>query len=167
MPALAGRTCASLCDIATQTDRRLSLFALVAFDIPLELAPGPSAATNKILKYNGTQWVVADDAAGSGGSGTNVTISDTAPTSPTTAFGSGENVDNPMAMYLSDLLTIPANLAGLPAISLPCGFDKSGLPIGLQLIANVFEESKLLQVASQFENAANVFKNQPKTEFTF
>ena len=90
-----------------------------------------------------------------------------APTSPSTAFGSGENVDNPMAMYLSDLLTIPANLAGLPAISLPCGFDKSGLPIGLQLIGNVFEESKLLQVASQFEKAAEVFKNRPKTEFTF
>jgi len=90
-----------------------------------------------------------------------------APTSPTTAFGSGENVDNPMAMYLSDLLTIPANLAGLPAISLPCGFDKSGLPIGLQLIGNVFEEAKLLQVASQFEDAADVFKNKPITEFTF
>ena len=90
-----------------------------------------------------------------------------APTSPTTAFGSGENVDNPMAMYLSDLLTIPANLAGLPAISLPCGFDKSGLPIGLQLIGNVFDEAKLLQVASQFENAAEVFKNKPKTDFTF
>ena len=90
-----------------------------------------------------------------------------APTSPTTAFGSGENVENPMAMYLSDLLTIPANLAGLPAISLPCGFDKSGLPIGLQLIGNVFDEAKLLQVASQFENAAEVFKNRPKTDFTF
>ena len=90
-----------------------------------------------------------------------------APTSPTTAFGSGENVDNPMAMYLSDLLTIPANLAGLPAISLPCGFDKSGLPIGLQLIGDVFEEAKLLQVASQFENAAEIFKNRPKTDYTF
>ena len=90
-----------------------------------------------------------------------------APTSPTTAFAAGENIDNPMAMYLSDLLTIPANLAGLPAISLPCGFDKSGLPIGLQLIANVFDEPKLLQVASQFENAADVFKNKPKTDFTF
>ena len=89
-----------------------------------------------------------------------------APTSPTTAFGSGENVDNPMAMYLSDLLTIPANLAGLPAISLPCGFDTSGLPIGLQLIGNVFDEAKLLQVASQFEKAAEVFKNRPKTDFT-
>ena len=89
-----------------------------------------------------------------------------APTSPTTAFGSGENIENPMAMYLSDLLTIPANLAGLPAISLPCGFDKSALPIGLQLIGNVFEEAKLLQVASQFEKAAEVYKNRPKTDFT-
>tara|TARA_Y100001968_G_scaffold162877_1_gene148945 strand:+ start:541 stop:2001 length:1461 start_codon:yes stop_codon:yes gene_type:complete len=89
-----------------------------------------------------------------------------APTSPTTAFSSGENIDNPMAMYLSDLLTIPANLAGLPAISLPCGFDKSSLPIGLQLIGNVFEEAKLLQVASQFEKAAEVYKKRPKTEFT-
>ncbi len=89
-----------------------------------------------------------------------------APTSPTTAFGSGDNIDNPMAMYLSDLLTIPANLAGLPAISLPCGFDKSGLPIGLQLIGNVFEEEKLLQVANQFEKAAEVHKNRPKTDFT-
>ena len=89
-----------------------------------------------------------------------------APTAPTTAFGSGDNIDNPMAMYLSDLLTIPANLAGLPAISLPCGFDNSGLPIGLQLIGNVFEEGKLLQVASQFEKAAEVYKNRPNTEFT-
>ena len=89
-----------------------------------------------------------------------------APTSPTTAFGSGENIDNPMSMYLSDLLTIPANLAGLPAISLPCGFDKSGLPIGLQLIGNVFEEAKLLQVASHFERAAEVNKNRPNTDFT-
>ena len=89
-----------------------------------------------------------------------------APTAPTTAFGSGDNIDNPMAMYLSDLLTIPANLAGLPAISLPCGFDKSGLPIGLQLIGNVFEEGKLLQVANQFEKAAEVYRNRPKTDFT-
>ncbi|WP_269605468.1 Asp-tRNA(Asn)/Glu-tRNA(Gln) amidotransferase subunit GatA [Prochlorococcus marinus] len=89
-----------------------------------------------------------------------------APTAPTTAFGSGENIDNPMSMYLSDLLTIPANLAGLPAISLPCGFDKSGLPIGLQLIGNVFEEGKILQVASHFERAADVRKNRPKTDFT-
>ena len=89
-----------------------------------------------------------------------------APTSPTTAFGSGDNIDNPMAMYLSDLLTIPANLAGLPAISLPCGFNKSGLPIGLQLIGNIFDEGRLLQVGSQFEMAAEVYKSRPKTDFT-
>jgi len=89
-----------------------------------------------------------------------------APTSPTTAFASGENVNNPMAMYLSDLLTIPANLAGLPAISLPCGFDKTGLPIGLQLIGNVFDEETVLQVANQYEIAAEVSKNRPKTAFT-
>ena len=90
-----------------------------------------------------------------------------APTSPTTAFGSGQNVDNPMAMYLSDLLTIPANLAGLPAISLPCGFDNEGLPIGLQLIGNVFDEARILQVAFHFEQTADVFRNCPKTEYTF
>ena len=64
-------------------------------------------------------------------------------------------------MYLSDLLTIPANLAGLPALSLPCGFDKAGLPIGLQLIANVLDEGTLLKVAYQYEQAAAVMTNQP------
>ena len=82
-------------------------------------------------------------------------------------FGSGELSNDPIAMYLSDLLTIPANLAGLPAISLPCGFDKSGLPIGLQLIGDVFDEVKLLQVAYQFELAAEVYKNKPNTDFIF
>ncbi len=90
-----------------------------------------------------------------------------APTAPTTAFEFGENINNPMAMYLSDLLTIPANLAGLPAISIPCGFDKNGLPIGLQLIGNVFEEDRILQVANQFEIAADVFKNKKKPEYIF
>ncbi len=87
------------------------------------------------------------------------------PTSPTTAFDAGKHSSNPIEMYLADLLTIPANLAGLPAISLPCGFDKGGLPIGLQLIANVFEESRLLQVANQYEKAADVFKDSPKNDF--
>ncbi|WP_320674439.1 Asp-tRNA(Asn)/Glu-tRNA(Gln) amidotransferase subunit GatA [Prochlorococcus sp. MIT 1341] len=87
------------------------------------------------------------------------------PTAPTTAFQSGAHSNNPLAMYLSDLLTIPANLAGLPAISLPCGFDKAGLPIGLQLISNVLDESRLLQVAYQYEQAAEVMKNCPSGEF--
>ena len=68
-------------------------------------------------------------------------------------------------MYLADLLTIPANLAGLPAISLPCGFDDAGLPIGVQLITNVLEESRLLQVAFHYEQAADVMKGRPQSSF--
>ena len=87
------------------------------------------------------------------------------PTSPTTAFPVGAHADNPLAMYLADLLTIPANLAGLPAISLPCGFDDAGLPIGVQLITNVLEESRLLQVAFHYEQAADVMKGRPQSSF--
>ena len=87
------------------------------------------------------------------------------PTAPTTAFKAGEHSDNPLAMYLSDLLTIPANLAGLPAISVPCGFDDLGLPIGLQLIGNVLDEPRLLQVAYQFEKLANVMGSHPEGAF--
>ncbi len=87
------------------------------------------------------------------------------PTAPTTAFQAGAHSNDPLAMYLSDLLTIPANLAGLPAISLPCGFDEGGMPIGLQLISNVLEEKRLLQVAYQYEQAADVMKDRPKGEF--
>ena len=87
------------------------------------------------------------------------------PTSPTTAFQVGAHADDPLAMYLADLLTIPANLAGLPAISLPCGFDDDGLPIGVQLIANVLEESDLLEVAFHYEQAANVLANHPQGNF--
>ncbi len=75
------------------------------------------------------------------------------PTSPTTAFKAGEKVDDPLSMYLLDLMTIPVNLAGLPAISVPCGFDAEGLPIGLQLIGNVLHEELLLQVAYAYEQS--------------
>ncbi|MFM9089865.1 MAG: Asp-tRNA(Asn)/Glu-tRNA(Gln) amidotransferase subunit GatA [Cyanobium sp.] len=83
------------------------------------------------------------------------------PTSPSTAFRFGAHKEDPLAMYLADLLTIPANLAGLPAINVPCGFDDQGLPIGLQLIAGVLEEGKLLQVAHHYEQAAAVMTNRP------
>ena len=83
------------------------------------------------------------------------------PTSPTTAFPFGAHTNDPLAMYLADLLTIPANLAGLPAISLPCGFGGEGLPIGLQLIAGVLEEGKLLRVAHHYEQAAAVMASRP------
>ena len=73
------------------------------------------------------------------------------PTSPTTAFPIGAKADDPMAMYLNDIFTIPANLAGVPAISVPCGVDDAGLPVGLQLTAPVLGERTLLRAASAFE----------------
>lgn len=73
------------------------------------------------------------------------------PTSPTTAFKIGEKSDDPLQMYMSDICTIPANLAGLPGISIPCGFDSNGLPIGLQILGDHFAEEKLIQVAYAFE----------------
>jgi aspartyl-tRNA(Asn)/glutamyl-tRNA(Gln) amidotransferase subunit A len=84
------------------------------------------------------------------------------PTSPTTAFGFGAHTDDPLAMYLADLLTIPANMAGLPASNVPCGFDLQGLPIGVQLITNVLEECRLLQVAHHYELAARVMQSRPE-----
>jgi aspartyl-tRNA(Asn)/glutamyl-tRNA(Gln) amidotransferase subunit A len=73
------------------------------------------------------------------------------PTSPTTAFPIGAKVDDPMAMYLNDIFTIPANLSGMPAVSVPCGFDDRGLPVGLQLTAPVLGERTLLRAASALE----------------
>ena len=69
------------------------------------------------------------------------------PTAPTTAFKLGTHTDNPLEMYLADLFSVQANVAGVPAISFPYGKDKNGLAIGLQAIADDFEESKLLQLA--------------------
>ncbi|MGD1900785.1 MAG: Asp-tRNA(Asn)/Glu-tRNA(Gln) amidotransferase subunit GatA [Geitlerinemataceae cyanobacterium] len=83
------------------------------------------------------------------------------PTSPTTAFKAGEKTDDPLSMYLSDLMTIPVNLAGLPSLSLPCGFDRQGLPIGLQIIGNVLQETKLLQVAQRYEQASEWHTKAP------
>ncbi len=74
------------------------------------------------------------------------------PTSPTTAFPIGERADDPMAMYLSDVYTVTANLAGLPAVSVPCGHDAIGLPIGLQIIGKPFDEARILQVARMVED---------------
>ena len=87
------------------------------------------------------------------------------PTAPSTAFAAGAHADDPLAMYLADLLTIPANLAGLPAINVPCGFDSAGLPIGVQLIGNVLEEPLLLQVAHQYEQSADVMAQRPEGSF--
>ncbi|MFM7450210.1 MAG: Asp-tRNA(Asn)/Glu-tRNA(Gln) amidotransferase subunit GatA [Leptolyngbyaceae cyanobacterium] len=75
------------------------------------------------------------------------------PTAPTTAFKLGDKSADPLSMYLVDLMTIPVNLAGLPGISVPCGFDSQGLPIGLQIIGNVLREDQVFQVAYAYEQA--------------
>jgi len=77
------------------------------------------------------------------------------PTAPTTAFKLGEKADDPVQMYLSDIYTIAVNLAGLPGMSLPCGFDGQGLPIGLQLIGDYFSEARMLNVAHQYQLATD------------
>lgn len=84
------------------------------------------------------------------------------PTSPSTAFKAGEKTDDPLSMYLSDLMTIPVNLAGLPGMSIPCGFDSQGLPIGLQLISNVLREDVLFHTAHAYEQATEWHKKQPE-----
>jgi len=73
------------------------------------------------------------------------------PTAPTTAFKIGEKVNDPLSMYLSDIFTIPANLAGIPAVSVPCGFDGKKLPIGLQIMTKAFDEETLLRTAFTYE----------------
>jgi aspartyl-tRNA(Asn)/glutamyl-tRNA(Gln) amidotransferase subunit A len=80
------------------------------------------------------------------------------PVSPTTAFKVGEKMKDPLAMYLSDIFTIPVNLAGLPGMSLPCGFNGAGLPIGLQIIGQPLDEARMLQIAYAFETQNNVKK---------
>ncbi len=77
------------------------------------------------------------------------------PTSPTTAFRIGEKSDDPVQMYLSDIYTIAVNLAGLPGMSIPCGFDGGGLPVGLQIIGNYFDEARMLNVAHQYQLATD------------
>jgi aspartyl-tRNA(Asn)/glutamyl-tRNA(Gln) amidotransferase subunit A len=84
------------------------------------------------------------------------------PTSPTAAFKIGEKTGDPLSMYLSDIFTISANLAGLPAISVPCGFTKSNLPIGLHILAKPFDEETLLRVAYTFEQSTDHHKRRPK-----
>jgi aspartyl-tRNA(Asn)/glutamyl-tRNA(Gln) amidotransferase subunit A len=84
------------------------------------------------------------------------------PTAPTTAFKAGEKTADPLSMYLSDLMTIPVNLAGLPAVSIPCGFDEQGLPIGMQLIGKVLGEARLFEVAHAYEQATAWHRRKPQ-----
>lgn len=82
------------------------------------------------------------------------------PTTTTTAYGIGEQIDDPIAMYLADILTVPVNLAGIPAISIPCGFS-DGMPVGLQLIGNHFDEKTIYRAAYAFEQATDFHKARP------
>jgi len=83
------------------------------------------------------------------------------PTAPTTAFKAGDKTADPLSMYLTDLMTIPVNLAGLPGLSIPCGFDDKGLPIGMQLIGRVLQEELLFQVAYAYEQATTWNEHKP------
>jgi aspartyl-tRNA(Asn)/glutamyl-tRNA(Gln) amidotransferase subunit A len=84
------------------------------------------------------------------------------PTAPSTAFRLGERLQDPIQMYLSDYFTIPVNMAGLPALSVPCGLDGKGLPIGLQIIGAHFQEERILQVAYGFEQATGHHLRRPR-----
>jgi aspartyl-tRNA(Asn)/glutamyl-tRNA(Gln) amidotransferase subunit A len=83
------------------------------------------------------------------------------PVAPTTAFRLGEKMDDPLQMYLSDIFTISVNLAGLPGISIPCGYDGAGLPIGLQLIGAPFAEETILRAADAYESAGAFARRSP------
>ncbi len=83
------------------------------------------------------------------------------PTTPTTAFRIGEKIEDPLQMYLNDIFTISVNLAGLPALSLPCGLSGEGLPIGLQIIGKHFDEETLLKVAYRYEQSTDWHKRRP------
>ena len=84
-----------------------------------------------------------------------------APTAPTAAFPLGEKMDDPIAMYLNDVFTVPASLAGLPGVSVPAGLDSAGLPLGLQLIGRPFDEATVLRAAEALEAAAG-FDAEPE-----
>ena len=86
------------------------------------------------------------------------------PTSPTVAFDIGSKSNNPLEMYLADICTVPVNIAGLPGISIPCGVDKEGMPIGMQLIGNKFNEETILNVAYTYEQAVK-FREKYNPEF--
>lgn len=86
------------------------------------------------------------------------------PTAPNTAFKFGEKSSSPVEMYLEDIYTVPVNIAGLPAISIPCGFDSKNLPIGLQFIASTFEEQKLINISVAFDKVTQISNKRPSIE---
>jgi aspartyl-tRNA(Asn)/glutamyl-tRNA(Gln) amidotransferase subunit A len=101
--------------------------------------------------------------AGPGGDGEGVDVI-ACPTSPTTAFRIGERSDDPMSMYLADVFTLSLNLAGNCGLSLPCGFDQAGMPIGLQLIGPAFGEPSVLRAAYAYEQATSWHTQRPRLQ---
>jgi len=83
------------------------------------------------------------------------------PTMPTPPFKLGEKTDDPLQMYLADVFTVSANLAGLPGVSVPCGFSSEGLPIGFQLTGRMFDEATLLRVADAYERVTDWHRSVP------
>ncbi|MHA1791035.1 MAG: Asp-tRNA(Asn)/Glu-tRNA(Gln) amidotransferase subunit GatA [Promethearchaeota archaeon] len=83
------------------------------------------------------------------------------PTMPTTAFEIGSKTEDPLTMYLEDALTVPVNLAGIPSLSIPCGFDNKHMPIGLQIMGNFYEEAKILGVGINFEEKLGLYRKMP------
>jgi len=140
------------------------------YGLPTYYIIAPSEASANLARYDGVKYGIREDADSLIDMYTKTRDFDRAfqsvdvlvsPTSPTTAFKAGEKTADPLSMYLSDLMTIPVNLAGLPGLSLPCGFDGQGLPIGLQLVGNVLREDQLFHVAHAYEQATDWHKRQP------
>jgi aspartyl-tRNA(Asn)/glutamyl-tRNA(Gln) amidotransferase subunit A len=162
-----------------QTDYALSAYYLIA----------PSEASSNLARYDGVRYGLRVDGADSvemmtrtRGAGFGAEVKRrimlgtyalsagyyeadfdvlVSPTSPTTAFPIGAKVDDPLAMYLNDVFTIPANLSGMPAISIPSGLDEKGLPVGVQITAPVLREDVLLRAAFALEQAI-AFKGRPR-----
>jgi aspartyl-tRNA(Asn)/glutamyl-tRNA(Gln) amidotransferase subunit A len=84
-----------------------------------------------------------------------------APVAPTTAFKIGQNTDSPLQMYLADVFTIPASLAGICGLSVPCGFDNQGLPVGLQLLGKAFDEATILRAGHAYQTATEWHTRRP------
>jgi aspartyl-tRNA(Asn)/glutamyl-tRNA(Gln) amidotransferase subunit A len=109
------------------------------------------------LKAQKVRTLIKEDFDRAFAEGVNVVVG---PTSPIVAFGIGEKVDDPLEMYLADLYTIPANLAGLPCISVPCGLHE-GLPVGFQILGRPFDEGMVLQVAHAYEQSTEFHLQRP------
>ena len=84
------------------------------------------------------------------------------PVTPGTAYKLGENINDPMKMYMGDIYTVSVNLAGLPALSIPCGFDEHGMPVGMQLIGNAFSEKKIINAAMEYQKITDWHKKRPE-----